>query len=122
PVSRRLLRHADHRLRTRRVPRLRRKQLRPLRLRVPGVERMRLVPKSKRWRGALVASAVVGVAVGLFAAFATAHEPRDANRDGLSAGVSAIHALPVATSLPPDVARWVEQSARDIGNDPDRAK
>ncbi|HYZ76084.1 MAG TPA: hypothetical protein VE596_01800 [Gaiellaceae bacterium] len=26
------------------------------------------------------------------------------------------------TSLPPDVARWVEQSARDIGNDPDRAK
>ena len=81
-----------------------------------------LFPKSERWSGALVAGATVGLAVGLFAAFATAREPRDANRAGLSAGVSAVHALPVATSLPPDVARWVEQSARDINNDPDRAK
>jgi hypothetical protein len=30
--------------------------------------------------------------------------------------------LPPVRSLPPDVASWVEQSARDIGNDPTRAQ
>jgi hypothetical protein len=63
-----------------------------------------------------------GVAAWLLSAFATAHEPRDADRGGLSAGVSAIDALPAVKSLPPDVAKWVEQSARDIGNDPARAR
>jgi hypothetical protein len=77
---------------------------------------------SSRSGVALAAAAAVGIAAGLFAAFATAHEPRDADRGGLSAGVSALDSLPAVASLPADVARWVEQSARDIGNDPARAK
>jgi hypothetical protein len=69
-----------------------------------------------------VSAVAVGIAAGLFATFATAHEPRDADRGGLSAGVSALDSLPAVASLPADVAQWVEQSARDIGNDPVRAK
>ena len=80
------------------------------------------VPKSGRWRVALGVTLAFGVAAALFSAFATAHEPRDADRGGLSAGVSAVDALPAVNSLPPDVTKWVEQSARDIGNDPTRAK
>jgi hypothetical protein len=80
------------------------------------------VPKSGRWRVALGVTSAFGVAAALFSAFATAHEPRDADRGGLSAGVSAIDALPAVHSLPSDVAKWVEQSARDIGDDPTRAK
>jgi hypothetical protein len=80
------------------------------------------VPNSARWRVALTMAFVFGGAAWLLSAFATAHEPRDADRGGLSAGVSAVDALPAVESLPPDVARWVEQSARDIGNDPARAK
>jgi hypothetical protein len=80
------------------------------------------VPNSRRWRVALGATSALGVAAALFSAFATAHEPRDADRGGLSAGVSAVDALPAVNSLPSDVAKWVEQSARDIGNDPARAK
>src|ERR687887_432485 len=100
-----------------------RQQLRRLRLRVPGLERMSVrVPNSRRWRVALGVTLALGVAAALFSAFATAHEPRDADRGGLSAGVSAVDALPAVTSLPSDVAKWVEQSARDIGNDPARAK
>ena len=80
------------------------------------------LPSSRRARATLLVAAAVGIAAGLFAAFATAHEPRDADRGGLSAGVSALHVLPAVKSLPPDVARWVEESARDIANDPIRAK
>jgi hypothetical protein len=70
----------------------------------------------------LSVACALGGAAGLFSAFATAREPRDADRGGLSAGVSAVDSLPVVTSLPSDVAQWVEQSAHDIGNDPARAK
>jgi hypothetical protein len=83
--------------------------------------RVRL-PRSRRARAATVVTVAAGIAGGLFAAFATAHEPRDADRGGLSAGVSALDSLPAVASLPADVAQWVEQSARDIGNDPARAK
>jgi hypothetical protein len=72
-------------------------------------------------RFAIVVGAV-GVAVSLSVALATAHSPRDADRGGLSAGVSAIDALPPVASLPQDVLAWVEQSARDIGNDPNQVK
>src|SRR5919204_2003541 len=81
-----------------------------------------LPPHSKRTRFTFLVAAAVGLASGLFAAFATAHEPRDADRGGLSAGVSAIDSLPAVASLPSDVAQWVDQSARDIANDPARAK
>jgi len=81
-----------------------------------------LFPSSRRARGALLAAVAVASGVGLFTAYATGNEPRDRDRGGLSAGVSAMKTLPPAKSLPPDVARWVERSARDIGNDPTRAK
>ena len=81
-----------------------------------------LPPHSKRTRFTFLVAAAVGLASGLFAAFATAHEPRDADRGGLSAGVSVIDSLPAVASLPSDVAQWVDQSARDIANDPARAK
>ena len=100
-----LLRHANDLLRPRPVPRVRRQQLRRLRLRVPRLERMSVrVPNSRRWRVALGVASAVGAAAALFSAFATAHEPRDADRGGLSAGVSAVDALPAVNSLPPDVA------------------
>jgi hypothetical protein len=73
------------------------------------------------WRVAIAVGAV-GLGVSLSVALATAHTPRDADRGGLSAGVSAIDALPPAASVPPDVLAWVEQSARDMGNDPNKAK
>jgi hypothetical protein len=65
--------------------------------------------------------AAAGLCGGLVAAFATAHDPRDADRAGLTAGVSALERLAPQPSLPPAFARWVEQSARDTGNDPARA-
>ena len=80
------------------------------------------VPNSKGWRVVLALAFAFGVGAWLLSAFATAHEPRDADRGGLSAGVSAVDALPAAGSLPADVAKWVAQSARDIGNDPARAR
>jgi hypothetical protein len=73
------------------------------------------------WRIA-IAVAVVGLGVVLSVALATADTPRDADRGGMSAGVAAIDALPAVASLPPDVLAWVEQSARDMGNDPSQAK
>jgi hypothetical protein len=73
------------------------------------------------WRIAIAVGAVA-VGVSLSVALATAHNPRDADRGGLSAGVSAIDALPRVSSLPPDVLAWVEQSARDMGNDLNQAK
>jgi hypothetical protein len=79
------------------------------------------LPSSSGWRAGLVVASALGAGAVLFATFATAHEPRDSDRGGLSAGVSSIEAIPAARSVPVDVARWVEQSARDIGNDPVRA-
>jgi hypothetical protein len=79
------------------------------------------MPNSKGGRVALTLAFAFGLGAWLLSAFATAHEPRDADRGGLSAGVSAVDALPAVGSLPPDVAKWVAQSARDIGNDPARA-
>jgi hypothetical protein len=90
---------------------------------MPRVERMRmgalLRTRSRRLTSAIVA---MGLSGGLVAALATAHDPRDADRAGLTAGVSALERVAPERTLPGDFARWVEQSARDTGNDPARAK
>ena len=77
---------------------------------------------TKKRRILLVLAVFVLVAAALGAAYAGARALLASDSRGVSAGVSALAGLPAPPGLPPDVERWLDESARAVGTDPAEAK
>lgn len=76
---------------------------------------------TKKRRILLLLAVFVLVAAAL-AAYAGARALLASDSGGVSAGVSSLAGLPAPVGLPPDVERWLDDSARAVGTDPAEAK